>query len=401
MLLFLPEVLSGQENLNSTQMKILQVIPYFWPALSFGGPAKVVYELSQELSKKNIVSVYTSDVWDRQRRIKINERIPRTKKLKVFYFRNVINSMAFRWRIFTNFGIISRYIEHKEDFDIIHINDVFSVPQILLAKIAYLNSKPYVISTHGVKITDIRRKGAVKHALYELFVKNMLYKAGSVIATSEGEAKVLRRLGLKNVSVVFNGISNDKFKVSKKFNKYYDPNILSILYIGRINVLKGLKELTDAVAKLKIPFQLLIAGPDDGLKKDLMMKIKRYGLEQKVHFLGFVNESQKAELYRISDVFVYPSKLEGFSISILEAMQNSLPVIITEACNFPDVKKYNAGLVLSVKDVTKKIPEYLEYYFARKNLLKIAGSNARKLILRKYSIEAMTNQMEEIYKESI
>lgn len=329
-------------------MRILQVIPYFWPAIRFGGPVKVVYELCEELSKKHTVTVYTSDAWDERRRMSDNKRTKNRKNLEVYCFKNFFNAPTFRYRLYTNFGIIFDYVKKRNEFDIIHIHDVFSLPQVFLSLFARIYRKPYIISTHGVDIAGTEQKALVKSVVYRMFVRKMLMSAETITATSKEEAKLLRNLGLKKIKVIYNGVSQKKVRPSHKFGVLKKKSVFTLLYIGRINKLKGLRELVEVMKVIDFPIQLLIAGPDDGEKENLVRIIKKYNLKDKIHFLGLVNESEKAELYKMSNVFVHPSKLEGFSISILEAMSNSLPVLITEACNFPDVNKYNAGVILPI-----------------------------------------------------
>jgi glycosyltransferase involved in cell wall biosynthesis len=327
-------------------MKILLVVPYFWPALSFGGPAKVVYELSRELSARHTVTVFTSDAYNGTRRIKNSEKVKNTRNLSIYYFRNFFNSTALLYRLYTNFGIVFEYFRHKNEFEIIHINDIFSLPQIFLTYVARIYKKPYIVSSHGVDVSGRVRKSLAKSFMYKVFVKGMLQNAKCIIATSVGESDILKSLGYKNIKVIYNGLSDERVKPSTAFDKYKKADTFTLLYIGRINLLKGLELLVNSVKNLSFPFQLLIAGPDDGAKDILSRMIDKSSLRQKVHFLGFVNELEKEELYGISDIFVYPSKLEGFSIGILEAMQHSLPVLITEACNFPEVRTFNAGIIL-------------------------------------------------------
>ena len=88
------------------KQRILEVVSYFFPALSYGGPAKVVYDLSKELSKKNQITVYTTDVWDEERRIKESEKLKNSQNFKVCYFLNIINSLVFSQRFFTGFGMV-------------------------------------------------------------------------------------------------------------------------------------------------------------------------------------------------------------------------------------------------------------------------------------------------------
>ena len=377
-------------------MNILQVIPYYWPALTFGGPVKVTYELVNELVINNDVTVYTSDAWDGKRRMKASEMLENKGNFKVYYFKNLIYSVAFSHRIYTNFGILTSFIRQSKQYDVIHLNDVFSIPQIILAKLAHLMGIPYIVSTHGVDMTGNIRKMAIKSILYKYFVSGMLKSAKFVIATSGGEAMILKKLGYLNTRIVFNGVKVEKHKdIKSSVTKPF-----TILYIGRIHKLKGLAFLIDAIKDLQFSIKLKIAGPDDGDKNNLKSMITEYGIKDKVEFLGFVDGKIKENLYKKTDVFVYPSSLEGFSISILEAMEHSLPVIITKECNFPDVAKYNAGYVLENKNLSLQIENAIKELYNNKSKINEMSKNARKLILNKYSINVMARNIEKLYAKT-
>ena len=307
------------------KQRILEVVSYFFPALSYGGPAKVVYDLSKELSKKNQITVYTTDVWDEERRIKESEKLKNSQNFKVCYFLNIINSLVFSQRFFTGFGMVKKYWQERDSFDIIHIHDLFIFPQILITYIARIFKKPYFISPHAVlDPVRLKRRHFLKKMIFVLMGKGVLSHAEKIIATSDNEAAVLRNLGFDNVAVVYNGISTLKCNPSRKFSKFRKET-LTLLYIGKIHPLKGLAELLKALSGAKFNYQLLIAGPDDGGKKKLESEIENLGIKN-IYFLGFVDENEKAELFSFTDIFVHPSLSEGFSMSILGALKYSKPV---------------------------------------------------------------------------
>lgn len=382
-------------------MKILQVIPYFWPSLSFGGPVKVTYQLCEELSKNNEVTVFTSDAFDDKSRIEERDKIQDKKGFRVVYSPNIINRVAFLLRFYTNFGIIFKYLFLKNKYDIVHIHDVFSLPQILVAQIAHMYKKPYVLSTHGIDISGKITNSFTKKAFFKMCVKDMLLNAETVIATSDAEAVILKGLGFKNIKVIYNGLSIERVELNNKSRKYNKSKSFTILYIGRINKRKGLMKLIEAVKGLNFPMQVLIVGPDDGEKDILNKRIEKYHLKKKIRFMGFADERRKEELYKISDLFIYPSELEGFSISILEAMIHGLPVLISEACNFPDVVKYKAGKIVPTRNMVENISSDLEFFNADRKELKAMGVNAKKLVLQKYSVKIMSSGVTKIYENSV
>jgi glycosyltransferase involved in cell wall biosynthesis len=186
-------------------------------------------------------------------------------------------------------------------------------------------------------------------------------------------------------------------KVVKNGNLMATNDAKVISFLGRINKLKGLKSLVDAfnIVHKKIPKSyLVIAGSDDGYLSELKKLISGYDLEPFVIFPGTTFGELKNALYHESDVFVYPSPAEGFSIAILEAAASGLPLVITPGCKFPDVVTYDAGYIADdVGDMAEKILKILLSNKLRKKL----AENAQNLIKSKYSIEAMSSKLIKLY----
>ncbi len=117
----------------------------------------------------------------------------------------------------------------------------------------------------------------------------------------------------------------------------------NVLYTGRFDFAKGLRELLEASAALMakgLPIRLHLGGWEDTPGKPVT-----YWLEQRALVLGIseyvVNHGKKTHgealnaLYRSADIFVMPSYQEGFPRSIWEAMANSVPVIATTVGSIP------------------------------------------------------------------
>jgi glycosyltransferase involved in cell wall biosynthesis len=380
-------------------MKILQVCSYLYPALNYGGPAKVVYDLSIELSKNNLVTIYTTDVWDSQRRIKRNERLKSKKNFQVVYFENLLNGLAYTMRFFTGFGMVIKFIKDFKKTDVVHMHDVFILPQILVGYIAVAIKKPLFVSPHGV-LDPVRfqRRSLIKRLLFSI-VEPLFHKAIMIIATSPKEAKDLKKLGFSNVLTIPNGIPLNNVKPSHQYSRYKSKKI-TLLYVGKLHPQKGLFELLQAFEKTNNAFQLLIAGPNDGSVHEIQNYIQDKKLSD-IHLLGFVNDKQKQELFELADVFVYPSHAEGFSISILEALAAGLPVLITDGCNFPEVREFDAGFVVKNEDLIKQLKQALMKISRSPNDLKTMKKNAKKLVKDKYTIDRMAQHFEHLYQTTL
>lgn len=379
-------------------MRIAQVVPYYFPAMSFGGPAKVVYEFSKELTKKHEVTVLTSDAYDAERRIRFTERLSNTNDFKIHYFKNIVNSIAYSQRLFTHFSLIPFVLMKLHKYDIYHFHDVFILPHIVLGIVLRTVGKPYVVSPHGIlDPVRLEKKSFIKSLLLP-FVFFMLNGAKRIVATSKKEADDLRSLGFTNVITIYNGISQTETPSNKKFKAHANSKLITLLFVGKLHPQKGLFPFLQALKQVAPEkFQLLIAGIDDGDENKLKQFVKQNEMKN-VSFLGFVTEADKQSLYEISDCFIHPSDSEGFSISILEALTNLLPVFITKACNFSDVEKYNAGVVLNNNNV-----EIL--FKALQNMTKkqlaVQKKNTKRLITEKFTIAIMAKKLETLYEESI
>ncbi len=88
-------------------------------------------------------------------------------------------------------------------------------------------------------------------------------------------------------------------------------------------------------------FPLVIAGRepqwDDQLFPNLRDYAKKLNIEDYVRWIGFVDEADKPSLYRLADVFVFPSIYEGFGLMALEALASGTPVVTSNAIVFEEV----------------------------------------------------------------
>ncbi len=97
------------------------------------------------------------------------------------------------------------------------------------------------------------------------------------------------------------------------------------------------------------PHRLVIAGGKGWLYEDVLTEVQRQGLEERVHFPGFVDDADLPTLYSGADLFVFPSLYEGFGLTLLEAMACGVPVLTSTASSLPEVAG-DAAIQLSPHD---------------------------------------------------
>lgn len=133
----------------------------------------------------------------------------------------------------------------------------------------------------------------------------------------------------------------------------FDANDKIIIYAGRLQPYKGIKQLLEAFCKINDPnIKLLIVGssffssskPTPFMRE---LKILSQAKEDKISFTGFVPHQQIQEFYQIADVAVLPSMWEEpFGLTCLEALACGLPVITTKSGGLPEIVTPKCGILL-------------------------------------------------------
>jgi glycosyltransferase involved in cell wall biosynthesis len=130
---------------------------------------------------------------------------------------------------------------------------------------------------------------------------------------------------------------------------------VKLLAVGAVVPRKGYDVLVEALAQLKGHFwRLVIAGdnirsPETAARLD--DDIVRYGLSDRIEIAGPVSDERLAELYAAADLFVLPSRFEGYGMAYTEAVAHGVPVIGTNAGAIPETVPPGAGILVPPDDV--------------------------------------------------
>jgi len=129
---------------------------------------------------------------------------------------------------------------------------------------------------------------------------------------------------------------------------------VELLAVGSIVPRKGYDVLVAALAELSdLAWRLTIAG--DGERspetmRALAAEIDRIGLGQRISFTGAVAPEQLIEHYAAADLFVLPSRFEGYGMACAEAIAHGLPVVATTAGAIPETVPPGAGVLVKPDD---------------------------------------------------
>jgi len=176
--------------------------------------------------------------------------------------------------------------------------------------------------------------------------------ARHVIATSATVARLLvEHYGVPSgtVSVVEPG--TDRVSTAPRNG----AGVVKLLAVGSVIPRKGYDVLIAALARLRhLPWQLVIAG-DCGRSPQTYRQVKgeigRLGLADRVSLLGAVAFDELAPLYASADLFVLPSRFEGYGMAYAEAIAHGVPVVGTTAGAIPDTVPAAAGVLVAPDDI--------------------------------------------------
>lgn len=173
-----------------------------------------------------------------------------------------------------------------------------------------------------------------------------------------------------------------------------------IFTVGNAFPYKNIQLIIDAYSKLKVnnpDLLLLLAGKKNFFYEELEAYVKKKGVGG-VHFLGFISDGEKRWCFQNAQCYVSASYSEGFNISLLEAMYEQCPAIISRASCHPEVGG-NAALYFdpgSVDDLAKSISSLIASPKLRKDL--IAKGNKR---VKDFSWERMAEETVAVYRKAM
>jgi glycosyltransferase involved in cell wall biosynthesis len=297
--------------------------------------------------------------------------------------------------------------------DVLHGHGLYAGTNFIFGREARRQRKPLVYHAHGFfEPYILSRSRWKKRLVHWLFEDANLRAVRLWRALTLKEADQIRALGLKQPIVVApNGLNPAEFPqplnasapIDTPLIKNLSKNSNRLLFLGRLHPKKGLDLLLPAWAKLSAltkDWQLVIAGPDEqGHLAQIRALAQSLGLQNQIVFTGPVTGPAKISLLHSADLFVLPSRSEGFSMSILEAMACELPVIATQACNFPDLLSEQAGweCETTVESLSNALRIALE---CGETGRKQRGLNGRRLVEARYTWPAIIRNLSEACAQS-
>ena len=311
--------------------------------------------------------------------------------------------------------------------DIVHIHNFFPLWSPSILNSCKKNKIPVVMSIHNYrlvcangalyrngKICELCPKNGLHNAIYYRCYQDSLIKTLPVVnlISTFRKKKIWNKMNKLIVNTEFAkkkfisfGIPEDKLAVKANFiEEDYKINDSEsnkedfIIYIGRLSKEKGLELLIKAWEK--IDFKLKIFG-DGPLKQKISNLIKN---NEKIELNNFIPNHEVSKQMAKAKFLIFPSEwYEGFSITLLEAFVNKLPVLSSNIGSMQEIIEDNINGILfksgDVHDLIDKINKMIKNPDLLNNIKDKAYEKYQTLYSKKKNYEILVNIYKEIKKD--
>lgn len=373
-------------------MNILHVIPYLNPKR--GGDVNVCSNLAIEFVRRgNEVTILTTDFeFDSDYKQLLEKKGVNVATIK----------FLFNFGLFIYSPSIKEWLEKNINmYDVIHLHTFRSYQNNIICKIATKYKVPYIIQAHG-SVLPIFQKTFLKKIYDYKWGYDLLNHSKKVIAGTKAESEQYMKMKVEKnqIKIIPNAIDSSQFENLPKgnFRERYSINQSEkiILYLGRINRIKGIDLLLNSFIELNKQYnklRLVLIGPDDGFLSELMEKLNEMG--DRVVYTGLVSEEVKLEAYADADVYVLPSIYDNFPITVLESLASATPVIVTNQCVIANIIK-EVGIVVDYD--TKSLNEAIIDILCNDEVRLSLGKKSKDFIKSNYTFEIIGKMFEDLYK---
>lgn len=217
----------------------------------------------------------------------------------------------------------------REAPDLVHLNTSLD-PRALVRDIGYVTlsrllGQPLFLKMHGSRETLLATRAPLWRWMLDRVVRDAT--AIGVLSTEEKANFVAAGFDADRIHVVANTVETSRF-VDAVWPR---PGPARLLFIARFVATKGLDDVIDALNLLRRAGRdvtLLCVG-DGPERANAEGRVRALGLGDAVRFTGFVPEAETSRYYLESTMLVFPTRREGFSMTIFQSLAAGLPILTT------------------------------------------------------------------------
>lgn len=284
---------------------------------------------------------------------------------------------------------VARYITENK-IDVVHCNS-FSAPELLLLKPLCFPRVKILHTIHG--LGQYATLGRIKCILRNLLCHR-------IVAISECVRRDIVKHGAdsRKVTTVYNAVDLKRFSPRQRIG----DGVIRIGNVARIAPeIKGQDILIQAMKQLHTQYpnlQCCFAGEPDSAHRqafeEMKSRVQEWGLGDCVHFLG--NIEDVPSFLETVDIFVLPSRYEGFGISLVEAMAMGIPCVASRLDGPAEVLGDGTYGTLFTPGDSQDLAQKLDQIIAQLPAYRDKAAETVSYVQKMYDIVGMCDRLEKI-----
>jgi glycosyltransferase involved in cell wall biosynthesis len=251
--------------------------------------------------------------------------------------------------------------------------------------------------------TILNQTVIIKSTLRRLFLKWVYQHIDKAFYVGSANKSYYLKFGLQENQLIFapHAVDNNRFAEDRSFDALalrkklvINKDEILILFAGKFELNKNPELLLKAFLQLQNKKAHLLFVGNGELENSLKSQISNLK-SQKIHFMGFQNQTQMPVVYQACDLFCLPSQSETWGLAVNEAMAAGKAILVSNkvGCSIDLLINNENGYIFESNNLTD-LKSKLSLMLTKENLIKM-GKNSRKFI-KKWSVE---KQAEVIFKE--
>jgi poly(glycerol-phosphate) alpha-glucosyltransferase len=380
------------------RMRQLHVIPYYDPAVDFGGVRTVCRWLVEAMVRRgHQVTVLTTDVGSRRSRLELlRERIGGAEIVRV---RNLSQRLVGA-NLYTPFGFARRLGKLLPAHDLVHVHDVFNWLTVQTARLLPRYGTPSVLSTDGLFSFDPNRGRARTRELLFRTVGRGVLDRFDVIHAVRPEEFDPEALGVakERIRYIPNGTPfppppGDGARFRQRFDL---GQRMIVLFVGQLQTMKGIDLLLQLAGERRGDRELcfVLAGQRSGTPVE-----PGTWAASNVLYTGFLQGEALADAYAAASMYALPSYWDVMPNTALDALAHGVPALMTRQCLLPEVAAAGAGVL--VEPSLPSLRAGLDELLAQRSRWSELGAAGRALVAEKFALPRIHDAYEEMYRELV
>jgi len=361
------------------------------PESSGGGAERHGYYLANHLAQLghevHFVARHRSEA-EFHRSVKVHSVPPRRAVIpsKTSFFGNILSFLT----------TVRTLVRERFRFDLIHCHGALAA--LLLSSLVgwrvpvlytVHDSSPWIASYPGVF------ESAFRKIAYLLVDVPCLRKVKHIVAVSRPLVAEAARLGAprSKVTLVPNGI-----RIPSEPRRTTNNMIGTGLFVGQLVRRKRVDLIISAASKLadqKINFIIIGDGPE---KESLVRLCERLELNDRVEFVGYVDDRALPKYYEAGSFFIFPSVAERFGLAVSEAMAYGLPVLASRLPVYDGILSHGENALLFETGSLDEIVKCIEDLKSNSELFARLSSNAASFVKHNLSWAAIAKRIVSVYE---